>query len=119
MKFTEFKDGELKITLTDNPAPLISLPKESDISHDEVCDFLADPRWLWQSVSMDGVSEPNPYQGNRLGFVELRENELHLEQVEQAILFSVETQNINDLGQIFFDQITSHARYIIKKERES
>ena len=83
---------------------------EDEVSHEQICDTLADPLILWEGMSVDGVTEPYP---SATEFFYMRQNAMRLADVEEALLYAFASKNYESIGHIVFDQLEGYAKRII------
>ena len=83
---------------------------EDEVSHEQVCDTLADPLVLWEGMSVDGVTEPYPAATT---FFYMRQNAMRQADVEEALLYAFASKNFESIGHIVFDQLEGYAKRVI------
>jgi len=83
------------------------------ISHSQIMQTLADPVILWEALGPDGIADPYPWGG---GFYEQRQNAIHNDRVEEAILLAIASKNYQELGEIFYDQAITYAKKEIERK---
>ena len=69
-------------------------------------EILADRITLWEALGPDGIADPYP---NGRGFYEQRQNAIHNDRVEEAILLAIASKNYQELGEILYDQAITYA----------
>ena len=84
--------------------------EDEGVSHEQICDTLADPLILWEGMSVDGVTEPYPAATT---FFCLRQNAMRQADVEEALLYAFASKNYESIGHIVFDQLEGYAKRVI------
>jgi hypothetical protein len=82
------------------------------ISQGQIMEILADPVILWEALGPDGIADPYP---NGRGFYQQRQNAIHNDRVEEAIILAIASKNFQELGEIFFDQAVTYAQKMFER----
>ena len=94
-----------------NPPEFIEFDGEI-ISQGQIMEILADPVILWEALGPDGIADPYP---NGRGFYQQRQNAIHNDRVEEAIILAIASKNFQELGEIFFDQAVTYAQKMFER----
>ena len=114
-----FSKGKLDMSYRDDPGRVdppedVSNPYDIDqdkVSHEKICDTLADPLVLWEGMSIDGFTEPYP---RATSFFYIRQNAIRQSDVEEALLYAFASKNYESIGEVVFDQLEGYAKRIIE-----
>ena len=116
----KFTKGKLDMSYRDDPGR-VDPPEDAsnpygidqdEVSHEKICDTLADPLVLWEGMSIDGFTEPYP---RATGFFYIRQNAIRQSDVEEALLYSFASKNYESIGHIVSDQLEEYAKRIIEQ----
>jgi len=104
-----YKDNPNRVDPPEDDSNPYGLEDEG-VSHEQICDTLADPLILWEGMSVDGVTEPYPAATT---FFYMRQNAMRLADVEEALLYAFASKNFESIGHIVFDQLEGYAKRVI------
>ena len=94
-----------------NPPELVEFDGDI-ISQGQIMEILANPVILWEALGPDGIADPYP---NGRGFYQQRQNAIHNDRVEEAIILAIASKNFQELGEIFFDQAVTYAQKMFER----
>ena len=102
--------------IKDNPAR-VDPPEYEDadedekFSHEEICNVLSDPQVMWEALGPNGIELPYLFAK---GLFLIKQNEIRIEQVEQAIMLAIVEKDKAALGDLLYDQAISYAEKVLE-----